>query len=278
MNEQDDNPLSIAWRLIAVGLVAALAGWGVNALLVEALQRHEPSASEGVSLPKFDLKALLDGGSSGSGDQEDLEALFAESDRTDGGQSGPPPTLSEDAVTLHEPAPRGDTSDGSKEPRGEKPERAETTPANEDESEKSEPDKPAGSEKPDRAPTPEKAVEEEPVEEDGGDGSQIYVFSVDEKAISKQVDSVDELAQHGRIVPHYVDGKRAGMRIVDIAQGGVFDRLGVEDGDAVRSVNGKTINTQYNALDAIDKMRDERRFDVILERDGQRRHHRYLVN
>lgn len=278
MNEDAHSRTSIAWRLVAVACIAALAGWGVNALVVDALERHEPNARKGYSLPSLDLDALLGGSSSQEADRRALEALFQESDRTDDGRDTTPPTVSEEAVTPHEPAAPDAPSDKPGASRSAKTERTETTPTTEKEPEETRPHDSADRADAGKAPTPEEAVEEEPAEQPRDDGPKFHVFSVDKKAISAQVDSLEELARHGRIAPHYVDGARSGMRIVDITEGGVFDRLGVEEGDAVRSVNGKTINTQYNALDAIDKMRDARRFDVILERDGQQRHHRYLVN
>lgn len=102
-------------------------------------------------------------------------------------------------------------------------------------------------------------------------------FGVDREALKKQFKKPTDLFAHGRYLPNQTDGVRRGLRFVAIAPGGIFGRLGFQNGDVVLSVNGAPLNTQQDILANFKKMRRMKVLNIRLERDGEPRIHRYIL-
>lgn len=222
-------------RLVAVGLCAALAGWGVNQWLVWRLGEHTWPERTHHSAP-----------SSSEPDRPNI-----------------PPV--DPAVTQ----PLDDSSVRAVEATSETPAQPDASPPNPAPAANSRPQPSRETQR--RSPKPSESDE-------SGDQGPTQVFSVNDKKLGEQVGDLEELGAHGRVLPHIRDGERRGMRFVEVAPGGVFGQLGIRRGDVILSVNGEELTTQQDALANFEDMRQERTFDVILVRDGQRRHHRYILN
>lgn len=227
-------------RLVAVGLCAALAGWGVNQWLVWQLGQHTPPARAHQSAPA-------------SPAQDRTPPPFAEPT-----QPAVPQPIDDRSVRAVEPA--------SEEPPGPDASPPERRPPTDHQAE------------PSRPTQPERRSPKSSDSERSVDKGPTQVFSVNDKKLAEQVDDLEELGAHGRVLPHIRDGERSGMRFVEVAPGGVFAQLGIRRGDVILSVNGEDLTTQQDALANFEDMRQMRTFDVILMRDGQRRHHRYVRN
>jgi membrane-associated protease RseP (regulator of RpoE activity) len=106
---------------------------------------------------------------------------------------------------------------------------------------------------------------------------QVRVFGIDTGRLKQKFKRPQDTAGHGQIVPHYKDGERRGLKFAAVAPGGLFGRLGIESGDVILSVNGTKITTQQKALADFEEMRKLRTFDVVLERQGEPRHPRYVL-
>ncbi|WP_168210443.1 PDZ domain-containing protein [Persicimonas caeni] len=109
------------------------------------------------------------------------------------------------------------------------------------------------------------------------DKPTVRVFTVDKQKLKSRFKKPSDTAGHGHVVPNWVDGERRGMKFADVAAGGIFARLGIQNGDVVMSVNGIEITTQQKALADLKRLRNERTFDVVLQRDGKERRHRYIL-
>jgi hypothetical protein len=233
---------SVWLRLVMVGLIAGLAGWGVNQWVVWRLSQYTPPAR--------------------------AEQGAASADQRDD-HGGPRPEPASPEPASPEPA--------SPEPVDDPPARA--VEARSDAAEPSPQPRPAASSRPESPSRtkPERRSPPAAADDEDGDDDAIRVFSVDDKKLGEQVDDLEQLGAHGRVLPHIEDGQRRGMRFVEVAPGGVFAQLGIRRGDVILSVNGEDLTTQQDALDNFEKMRQMRTFDVALVRDGERRHHRYIL-
>jgi general secretion pathway protein C len=70
------------------------------------------------------------------------------------------------------------------------------------------------------------------------------------------------------VVPERVNGRVAGIRLLNVAPGSVLALLGVENGDRIESVNGRKLTTPEEALLAYSALQSERRVVVRLNRRG----------
>src|SRR5699024_5698000 len=80
-------------------------------------------------------------------------------------------------------------------------------------------------------------------------------FSIDRAALRRQFRKPADLFGHGRYLPNMEGDTRRGLRLVDVAPGGIFSQLGLQNGDVILSVNGVPLNTQQDVLVNFEKMR-----------------------
>lgn len=145
-------------------------------------------------------------------------------------------------------------------------------------------DTPVAKSAPDKRPkarkapkTPSKPAAKKTARKNTADKPTVRVFTVDKQKLKTRFKKPSDTAGHGHVVPNWVDGERRGMKFADVAAGGIFARLGIQNGDVVMSVNGIEITTQQKALADLKRLRNERTFDVVLQRDGKERRHRYIL-
>lgn len=76
------------------------------------------------------------------------------------------------------------------------------------------------------------------------------------------------LTRQARAVPVREDGRIVGVRLSGIRPDGVLARLGIQNGDEVRKVNGFEIGTPDKALEACVRLAKADRLSVELRRGG----------
>ncbi|NIN34985.1 MAG: PDZ domain-containing protein, partial [Gammaproteobacteria bacterium] len=72
-----------------------------------------------------------------------------------------------------------------------------------------------------------------------------------------------------RAIPHNENGQAMGFRLVNIQSGSVFEELGLQRDDVIRTVNGRQILSVEDALNTYRDLRTSRSFQVGLMRDGR---------
>ncbi|MGM0558504.1 MAG: hypothetical protein ACQEVA_19115 [Myxococcota bacterium] len=100
-------------------------------------------------------------------------------------------------------------------------------------------------------------------------------YKVDRRAISNIIRTPGDLGRHGRFVPNIVDGQRRGFKFVDVAERGLFDSLGVREGDVIMEVNGRALTTQNKLLEDLKALKSAHVYVVHIQRDDATRIHRY---
>jgi general secretion pathway protein C len=88
-----------------------------------------------------------------------------------------------------------------------------------------------------------------------------YVIS--RKIIDGALSDLSHLATQARIVP-----APNGFRIFAILPDSLYARIGVENGDVIRRINGYDINSPDKALEIYQKLRDASRIQLEIERRG----------
>lgn len=79
------------------------------------------------------------------------------------------------------------------------------------------------------------------------------------------------LLQDVRMMPVFADGKWSGVRAIHVADGSLVASLGLKRGDVLRAVNGVPLDNLERVMNLYQQLSTTRRFDVELERNGQRR-------
>lgn len=74
----------------------------------------------------------------------------------------------------------------------------------------------------------------------------------------------------GRVVPAMTNGKPDGLKLYAIRPSSIFAKLGLANGDTLKSINKLTVNTAEEALDLYAKLRSATKLEVALVRRGAR--------
>ena len=100
---------------------------------------------------------------------------------------------------------------------------------------------------------------------------------VSKSTLQKKLQNLPKLLQQAKAVPHKRNSEAVGFRVVNIQSGSVFQDLGIEEGDVIRSVNGKPVRDPKQALQAYQDLKSADKFRVDLLREGQQLTLQYAV-
>jgi general secretion pathway protein C len=117
-------------------------------------------------------------------------------------------------------------------------------------------------------------LELEDVEPSGGSSEGISSdeegseFTVPEEELSDALANLPRLLSQARAVPYFRNGKSIGMRLFAIRKGSMYEKLGLKNGDIIKSVNDNSLSDPSQALKIFNQLKDERSISVVLERAG----------
>ncbi|MGI9549235.1 MAG: type II secretion system protein GspC [Bdellovibrionales bacterium] len=107
-------------------------------------------------------------------------------------------------------------------------------------------------------------------------------FEVNRSDITTHIGQLHEILQQARVVPHRVE--RDGVSIIEgytfasIDKDSIYESLGFQVGDIIKTVNGESVENPQKALELFDKFRTSSRLKVLVERDGKAVEFDYGVN
>jgi type II secretion system protein C len=78
----------------------------------------------------------------------------------------------------------------------------------------------------------------------------------------------DTLAGQARMVPAFREGKAQGFKLFSIRPGSLPAKLGLQNGDVLKRINGISLESPERALEAYVGLREARRVELDVERDG----------
>jgi len=94
-----------------------------------------------------------------------------------------------------------------------------------------------------------------------------YVISRDE--LDKQLSNLNSIATQARIVPSFKNGVANGFKLFSIRPGSIYSKIGIQNGDVIRKINGYEINSPDKALEVYAKLKESSKVEIELERGGQ---------
>lgn len=114
-----------------------------------------------------------------------------------------------------------------------------------------------------------------PVSKTSGSSSQGGVpsddqteFSVPETELESALANLPRLLSQARAVPYFRNGKSIGMRLFAIRKGSLYEKLGLKNGDILKSVNDTSLSDPAQALKIFEQLKEEKSIGLKLERQG----------
>ena len=94
-------------------------------------------------------------------------------------------------------------------------------------------------------------------------------FVIERAEVDKALENMSKLFTQIRAVPHFEAGKSTGFRLFAIRRGSLFDKIGLKNGDVIRSINGSPMTDPARAMTMLEDLREETDLTVELTRNRQ---------
>ncbi len=93
-------------------------------------------------------------------------------------------------------------------------------------------------------------------------------YEIPRAEVDKTLGNLNDVAMQARIVPAFKDGVATGFKLFSIRPDSIYSKIGIQNGDVIRRINGFEINSPDKALEAYSKLRESPRIEIEVERNG----------
>ncbi len=94
-------------------------------------------------------------------------------------------------------------------------------------------------------------------------------FTVQRSFVDRVLQNQAEIMRSARIVPHEENGQVMGVKLYGIRRNSLLGKLGLQNGDLLRTINGFNMSSPDTALEAYSKLRTANNLSVAVVRRGR---------
>ena len=94
-------------------------------------------------------------------------------------------------------------------------------------------------------------------------------FSVSRSLVDQVLENQGQLMRTARVIPHEENGRVVGVKLYGIRRSSLLGRLGVQNGDMLRTINGYSLTSPDSALEAYTRLRSADHLTLSVVRRGQ---------
>jgi general secretion pathway protein C len=92
---------------------------------------------------------------------------------------------------------------------------------------------------------------------------------IDQRALNNVLNNMGKVLTDARLLPYIDNGKVAGFRVSEIKPDGVFNLIGLKNGDVLVKVNDYSIDSPEKGVQLLTGLRGESRISLDVIRNGQ---------
>jgi general secretion pathway protein C len=102
-------------------------------------------------------------------------------------------------------------------------------------------------------------------------------YEVPRTEIDRTLANLNDVAMQARIVPAFKDGQAQGFKLFSIRPDSIYSKIGVQNGDVIKRINGFELNSPEKALEVYTKLKEASRIEIELERNGSSIRKNYTI-
>ncbi|HVZ34584.1 MAG TPA: type II secretion system protein GspC [Polyangiaceae bacterium] len=102
-------------------------------------------------------------------------------------------------------------------------------------------------------------------------------YTVSRQLLDKVLSNQAELMRAARVIPYEENGRTVGVKVYGIRRNALLGKLGIQNGDVLRTINGFDLSSPDSALEAYTKLREADQFSIAMVRRGQPKTMEYSV-
>lgn len=103
-------------------------------------------------------------------------------------------------------------------------------------------------------------------------------YTVCRGLVNKVLENQAELMRAARIIPHEEDGRVVGIKLYGIRRNSLLGKLGLQNGDMLRNINGFDVTNPNKALEAFTKLQSASNISLAAVRRGSAMSVEYSIN
>ncbi|OJH39773.1 type II secretion system protein GspC [Cystobacter ferrugineus] len=102
-------------------------------------------------------------------------------------------------------------------------------------------------------------------------------YEIPRTEIDRTLANLNDVAMQARIVPAFKDGQAQGFKLFSIRPDSIYSKIGVQNGDVIKRINGFELNSPEKALEVYTKLKEASRIEIELERNGSSIRKNYTI-
>jgi general secretion pathway protein C len=102
-------------------------------------------------------------------------------------------------------------------------------------------------------------------------------FLVNREDVTAAVGNVNQFMTQARIKPHFVAGRPSGFSVSEIQPGSLMEKLGLQNDDVIKKVNGQAITKPEEVFQAYSQLQRDSNIEVEIERGNRSEVFRYEI-
>lgn len=102
-------------------------------------------------------------------------------------------------------------------------------------------------------------------------------FMVEEAEVDRALENLPMLLTQARAVPYFRDGQAAGLRLFAVKTGSLYEKLGLKNGDILKSINDNSLSDLSQAMQLFERLKTERSIKITLERNSEDKEFNYEI-
>lgn len=102
-------------------------------------------------------------------------------------------------------------------------------------------------------------------------------YNVSRQLLDKVLGNQAELMRAARVIPYEENGRVVGVKVYGIRRNALLGKLGIQNGDVLRTINGFDLSSPDSALEAYSKLRESDAFSIAMVRRGSPKTMEYSV-
>jgi general secretion pathway protein C len=102
-------------------------------------------------------------------------------------------------------------------------------------------------------------------------------YNISRQLLDRVLGAQSELMRAARVIPYEENGRTVGVKVYGIRRNALLGKLGIQNGDVLRTINGFDLSSPDTALEAYTKLREMDQFSISMIRRGAPRTMEYQV-
>lgn len=102
-------------------------------------------------------------------------------------------------------------------------------------------------------------------------------FNVARTEVDKALADLNQVLTQARAIPNIENGQASGYKLFQIVPGSIYDKLGLQNGDVIKGLNGQPVNDPGKAFEMLNELKTSSFLELSVMREGKTSNFSYNI-